>query len=239
MRDKELKQLLQQAYTLTPSKQEYSFLRRYQKRRISMTQILRIELKYMGLRSLLAGLIVWAMLAGLILTGGGAKAKWIIASILPVLSLLLTAMGGRSERYGMEELEASSRFSLRMLRMTRMCLLGICSLVITLGTTGMFRAYVETGFLRSFCLVSIPYLLNVWGCLWLIRRWHAKENIYGCIGLTMITCLLPSLVQSLQAMESMSDGFIYTALVALTAAACREAWVYAAMSPADVADSGF
>lgn len=186
MKDKELKQTLHQAYAITPSQKEYSFLRRYQKRQISVIQVLKIELKYMGVKSLLAGLIVWMILRGLTLTGGNTKIKWVIASILPVFSLVLTEFGGRSEKYGMEELEASSRFSLRLVRMIRMCLLGIFSFIMTFGTTMMFYPYLENGFFQSFCLVSIPCMVNIWGCLWLIRNWHARENIYGCIGITWL-----------------------------------------------------
>lgn len=239
MKDKELKQMLHQAYAITPSKKEYSFLRRYQKRQISVIQVLKMELKYMGVKSFLTGLIIWMILRGLMLTGGNAKIKWMMASILPAFSLVLTDFGGRSERYEMEELEASSRFSLRMVRMIRMCLLGIFSFVMILGTTMMFYPYLESGFLQSFCLVSIPYMLDIWGCLWLIRNWHAKENTYGCMGITMVTCLLPFFVQKLHIINDMSQGFIYTILVIIVLASCKEAWAYAGMCPFDAAGEIF
>lgn len=239
MKDKKLKQTLHQTYAITPSQKEYSFLRRYQKRQISVIQVLKIELKYMGVKSLLAGLIIWTILKGLTLTGGNTKIKWVIASILPVFSLVLTEFGGRSERYGMEELEASSRFSLRLVKMIRMCLLGIFSFIMILGTTMMFYPYLENGFLQSFCLVSIPCMVNIWGCLWLLRNWHARESIYGCIGITMVTCLMPSLVQNLHIINNMSQGFIYTILVIIVLAICKEAWAYVGMSLADAADENF
>ena len=227
MTDREVKEILKKAYAVAPSEREKIFLKAYEKRSRSFMAALRLEFRYMGLKNVLAGLVLCTVLLALVwVKAGDTRLKWNIASILPLFALTATELVGRSERYGMAELETASRFSLRTLRMARMLILGGISLLVLLGGGVIFRKYLQVDPVLTVGLVGIPYLLNVSGCLWLTRKWHARESIYGCAGITVIACLLPSFGEVMQTNGQVNAGMVWPLMLFLAAATVREAILY-------------
>lgn len=55
---------------------------------------------------------------------------WLISGLTPLLALTIIAESGRSECYGMAELEMATRFSLRSVTLARLGILGIMELII-------------------------------------------------------------------------------------------------------------
>lgn len=62
MTNKELKKRLKNAYKTMPSEREKAFIRKYEKRRMQIFDVLKIEIKYMGLKSFLTGLFLCILL---------------------------------------------------------------------------------------------------------------------------------------------------------------------------------
>ena len=225
MTDREVKRLLKNAYTVTASEKEEAFVKTYERRSRQFLPVLMLELKYMGIKSLFAGVFLCMTLFALV-RQSDVRVQWTISSILPLFALILSALFGRSERYGMEEFEAASRFSLRFIRMTRMLILGTISFLLILVCSCVLKKYIGIRPMITVCFVAFPYLFNVWGSLLITRIWHAKENIYGCVGVTVLSCLMPLIAEFIKLWTYVSDIMAYLAMLILLAVTVRESILY-------------
>ena len=106
MKNSELKAMLQNAYAVNPTEKENCFVRKYERRHMRFRDVLVLELKYMGIKSVAAGVILCAVLF-FFARQGDVRVKWMASSLLPLFALLPSAIVGSSERYGMQELEES------------------------------------------------------------------------------------------------------------------------------------
>lgn len=225
MTDRQLKHALKSAYQIQPSEQGRAFLRRYEKRSLQMHAVIKTELRYMGMKSLLAGVFLCAILF-CVARQGDIRVQWTASSVLPLFALVLSAIVGKSERYGMEELEASSRFSLRFVRLIRMLIVGVLSCAVIFILAGILRKLSGFGSMMTVCFVGFPYLLNVWGSLLITRKWHAKDNIYGCVGMTICSCLLPFFAKFTELWSYIDMRMIYPAMFLLLMLTIRESILY-------------
>ena len=225
MTDREVKRLLKNAYTVTASEKEEAFVKTYERRSRQFLHVLVLELKYMGIKSLFAGILLCMILFGLA-RQGDVRVQWTISGILPLFALILSALFGRSERYGMQEFEAASRFSLRFIRMTRMLILGTISFLLILVCSCVLKKYIDIHPMITVCFVGFPYLFSVWGSLLITRKWHAKENIYGCVGVTVLSCLMPFIAEFVKLWTYISDIMAYLAMLILLAVTVRESILY-------------
>lgn len=225
MTDKEVKLLLKTAYTVTASEREKKFIKTYERRSRQFMNVLGLELKYMGIKSLLAGIILCAILF-VLARQSNDSVKWTISSILPLFALIPSTLFGRSERCGMEELEAASRFSLRFIRMTRMLILGFISFILIIVCTCILRKFSGISPMITVCFVGFPYLFNVSGCFLITRKWHAKENIYGCVGTTFISCLIPFIAEIIKLWSNMNGTIAYIAMLIVFVVTVRESILY-------------
>ena len=225
MTDREVKRLLKNAYAITASEKEKVFVKTYERRSRQFLHVLMLELKYMGIKSLFAGAFLCTILFALV-RQGDVRVQWTISSILPLFALIFSALFGRSERYGMEEFEAASRFSLRFIRMTRMLILGTISCLLILVCTCILRKFLGISPMITVCFVGFPYLFNVWGSLLITRKWHAKENIYGCMGVTVLSCLMPFVAEFVKLWTYISSITAFLAILILLAVTVRESILY-------------
>ena len=212
MTERELKKQLKNVYSFEESNSGKAFVRKHEQRGMHLGEIMLLETKYLGLRSAGCGLALCLMLF-LIAKTGSVHSMWVLSSILPICVLACITAIDKSERYGMGEFEATSRFSLRMIIATRMMILGIFSLVIIVLGTVVIKSVFDIGLLQVLNCICLPYLLNIMGCLIVIRRWHARENIYGCCGVTFATCIIPYLVERSEYISSVSQGWIGAVMV--------------------------
>lgn len=151
---------------------------------------------------------------------------WIMSSIIPALVLLPVTAIGRSERCGMEELEAASRFSLRFVRLMRMPILGCISLVLIAAVSCYLKVQLQISISEILYFVGFPYLITVWGCMLITRKWHAKENIYGCIGVTVLSCILPFIADTLKLRSIIPEYAAYAALLVVFVVTVKEMIMY-------------
>lgn len=197
MTDNELKKRLKNAYETIPSEKEKVFIKKYEKRRMQIFDVLKLEIKYMGLKSCFTGPFLCILLF-LATKNGQPQFMWIMSSVIPTLVLLTVTAIGSSRRCGMEELEAACRFSLKFIRMIRMMIFGSISLVIIVAVSHFLKVQLHISILETLSFVGFPYLINVWGCLLISRKWHSKENMYGCIGVTVMSCILPFIIDTMK-----------------------------------------
>ena len=119
-----LKKELQMLYQPPDPVRKQEFLQRMPESRMSNMEFLRSQTGYIRKWN-------W-LISAAVLTGGICAAfdknrmyTGILAAMLPVLALSFVAEGSRSVRYGMEELEMVSRFSLKAVLMAKFMILGL------------------------------------------------------------------------------------------------------------------
>lgn len=225
MTDKELKHMLKNAYDLPSTDREKSFIRKHEKRSLRIIEILITELRYMGIRSVPAGLMLFALLFVIARTDN-IDVVWMLSSFVPVCALIPMTFLSRSERFGMEELEAATRFSLRFVRIVRMFIMGIFSTILLL-IIGI-ALYVTSGIsgTEHVVFVVFPYLASAYGSMVVTRKWHSKENIFGVLAVCMFGGLLPSVIKAMELAAQLSDGVFILMIFLLLGAMFRECVLY-------------
>lgn len=179
--NRQLKQEIKKAFAFPePDRQEkVRFLRTLARPPLGMRQFIFTQLTY--LRKRIVVLSVSLLLPAL--TGAhriDPDTLWVLSALIPFLGLLAVAESTRSAMYGMQELEMSARFSLKSVMLARMSILGlldglvICCLVPLCRRSSM--SLLQTGI-----YLLVPYLLTVNVSLWLTRRFHGREALYGCM----------------------------------------------------------
>lgn len=191
MKDKDLIKSISLAYDVKPSKEGKKFIREHQQRRIRLFDVIRMELSHLNWLCVLGLLILLS--TSFLVCERLPKSAWAYGSLIPFFVLLSVISFGRSERYGMNEIESASRFSKTFIKMVRLFISGtfsaialiICSLIMN------YSLGINVSFILM--LVIVPFLLNTYGSMVIIRRWHSKNNIYGCVALSVGCSLLPLL----------------------------------------------
>lgn len=161
------------------------------------------------------------------LVGAGFLKKdmlWCISACMPILALALVAESGRSERWGMAELEMSTRFSRKSILLARLGILGLADLLLfflllPLAYMNGDRSLLETG-IYMLC----PYLLTVFLGLWASRRVHGRECAWVCGAIALGVSLGNTLMyQSIQGFYA-PTGFRWwaAAFVLLSLGAARQ-----------------
>lgn len=193
--NRELKNMLQAAFEAPEPAGRREFLRRYPPQSISIPQFLRIQTTY--IRRWVWVFSILLFLAAVI--GSGYLEKnmlWCISSFMPILALTVVTESGRSMVYGMDEMEMTTRFSLKSVLLARMGILGSANLVVIhilmlLVFRGSGMPILQTG-----AYILWPYLLTTYLGLWVVRKVRGKESIYMCAGIAAFVCLGNVVTQS-------------------------------------------
>ncbi len=117
------------------------------------------------------------------LVGAGYLKKdmlWCVSACMPLLALAPVTESGRSERWGMAELEMSTRFSRKSILLARLGILGLADLLLFFLL--LLLAYVngDSSLLETGIYMLCPYLLTVFLGLWISRRVHGQECAWVC-----------------------------------------------------------
>lgn len=225
MKNREIKKGLRKLYSLEESERERLFLLHYEKGKQPIFEVVLRELRYMGLRSLVGGGCL-VFLLYLIASTANSEIMWCMSGILPIGVLLSLSMLNRSERYGMGELEMACRFSLEFLRAVKLLILGVFSLMILVIASCVYSSLLNLRFWDSLLYIAIPYLLNVCGGLCICRKWHSRESLFGCIGMTMLSCLIPYIYERVLFLKQLPGAVYGVSLVVLFLFAIRQAMLY-------------
>lgn len=225
MTDKDMKQLLKNAYQISPSVRERDFLKMYENRSMHIWDVFVLEIKYMGIRSILSGVML-ILVIGLIYLSENPQLMWYVSGILPVVGLLLISGLGKSERYGMQELEGVARFSVCAVKAIRIFIVGGISLIIVTAISVLLQGKTGVGFMTILGFIGTPYMLNAWGNLMITRRLHGKDNLYGCLAVAGVSCMLPMLMEKAIQLGVIQPIVILLVLAAAFALTVRESVLY-------------
>lgn len=221
MTDKELKYMLKNAYILPETGGSQIFIKKHEKRSRQLRDVIKREFLYMGIKSILAGLILCGLFM-VVAIKGDEKMMWIMSSMLPICSLLPMIYILGSGNYGMSELEAASRFSLKFIRLIRMFILGIFSSVIILSGSIFLRDLWDHGMLDVVIYMLFPYLVSIWGNLFIARKWHGIESTIGVPLICIATGFLPTIIRELRSVRITPDYMYVILTVIIMVAAVKE-----------------
>lgn len=105
---------------------------------------------------------------------------WVIASCTPILAMTLLSETGRSERYQMDELERSTRFSLRSVILGRFAILGLTNLLVLCLLIPISLLNTTINPLAGGLYITTPFLLTVCIGLAITRTYRGQTALYGC-----------------------------------------------------------
>lgn len=149
---------------------------------------------------------------------------WCICSFMPLLALSVITESGRSETFGMAELELSTRFSLRSVVLARLGILGTANLLLLCLLLPLAFMNSRATLLQTALYMMCPYLLTAFSGLWTMRRIRGRESVFLCAGIAV--CISFGNILIHQAFPSMYDGIHLlwwaAALMLCTAGAVRQ-----------------
>lgn len=215
--------LLSEGFTPPKPRGKRGFLRRAPVPRISMGRFLLGQLRYIRPWVWAAALAATVIpMLGLKLLEGNSLAA--ACAMSPVLAMLLITETGRSQTWGMVELEQASRFSLKSVVLARAIALGAVSGVglLALTLSGAANLGLSPGKVGVYMLC--PYLSAAYLSLWVCRRLRGREAGSICLGIGSFVSLcfgaLPGFSRWL--FEDRVLAFWVIACAALAAAVFRE-----------------
>lgn len=105
-----------------------------------------------------------------------------VLALTPFLATVSVVESFRSRMYGMEELEMSSRFSLKSILLARMCIMGIENILVGLLVALLVPGNMFQTVLRLF----VFYLVSAYGCFRVVRGMTGKEGVVICFGIATV-----------------------------------------------------
>ena len=225
MTDREIKEMLKNAYTLSESQNEKRFVRKYEKRSLQILEIIKLEIRYMGVQSIMSGM-VFTVLMWMIAKTENMDLIWAVSSMIPVCAMVPMILLSRSERNGMFELEASTRFSLRFVRLVRMFIVGIITMGLFIALGIVLKAIAILSGEDYLIMVVIPYLVSDLGAMSVTRKWHRKDNVIGIFALCIFCSFLPHAIRGIRIAGQLPDVFIGIVIIMLVALVIRECILY-------------
>lgn len=192
MTDRELKKMIANAYEVEPSYDKEKFLKQFRSRELHIWDVICQQSRGIGLINLIVSLLVLFIIWQILLRFDGSDILEFarISSLIPVIAIAAISGMGRSEKYGMDELEMSTRFSLRTVMSARLIIVGVIDLALLILLLIIFGRCTDLGMLQALMVLTIPYLLTAWGCLLITRKMHNSMEIGVCFVYGMMVCLM-------------------------------------------------
>lgn len=225
MTDKEIKRMISNAYMLPETDKGRSFVRNHEKRSLRIMDILKVEFRYMGIPSVFSSLFLWVLFL-IVSRTRDMDVIWIVSALIPLCAIVPMILLSGSERYGMDELEASSRFSLRYVRLVRMLIIGLFTIGVFGGIGIIMKTISFISCIDYMIFVVIPYLLSDFGAMLVARKWYGKENIFGIIAVCVLGSLIPYGIRMIRNAGRLPDVILVSLTVFLLVAVIGECVLY-------------
>lgn len=225
MTDREIKAMLKNAYAVPESLEGKKFVRKHEKRSLQIWEIIKIEFRYMGVQSIISAgiftILMWA-----IAKTENVDLIWGVSSMIPVCAMIPMVFLSKSERYGMHELEASTRFSLRFVRLVRMFIIGIITMGLFAAVGIVLKTMMALSGMDYLTMVVIPYLISDLGAMIVTRKWHGKGNVIGILAVCVFSCFLPFLIREIRIAGYLPGVILGIAIFTLVVLLIRECILY-------------
>lgn len=164
----------------TPRRKK-DFLKKYGIENINMFDVIVNQFHYISKSTWIfsALFFVFSLFVGRYAT---SEYIWVIFSIIPFFVTISITESMRSFRYGMNELEMVTRFSLKSIIYAKMFILGVCNVLLLFIIAG----FMESGVFANILYMLVPYLITASGGFMIVRKFRGNEGNYLCCGLSII-----------------------------------------------------
>ncbi len=146
---------------------------------LSYGKFLTGQLKYMRKYNFLISLVLF----GIALAGTGSMNRdilWVLSAFVPFLALSAVLEGRKSTRFGMEELELASKFSMKSVLMARLMILGISDALLLGVVLPVMLMSGKKEVLYTGVYILLPYLMAAFWGLYLTRKVRGGEEETLC-----------------------------------------------------------
>lgn len=175
---------LQQGFAPPSPAKKREFLRRFSAPAPRLSDVLWAQLGYIQTWVWILSGVIYAATVLMMFTDFPYLLQ-VLSACTPLLALTIVSESSRSSRYGMEELELSTRFSLKTVVLARLIPLGcvhpIGLLLLSLGFGRPHAAILYT---------TAPFLLTAFLGLSVTRKYRSHEALYACGGIAFGISLL-------------------------------------------------
>lgn len=216
MTDKQLKKALKWAYQPPEPEKKNTFLRRFSPPGMTTMEFLRIQAGFICRWNWLVGpcILVLSLLWAL---QQPRESVWFVSALIPYAAAATAAELGRSTRWGMDELELSTRFSLKAVTLARLGILGLGNLALMALLTPVIALWGELSWLATGACILCPYCLAAFLSLWLARRFRGPENAYVCLCASGLVSALYAAADHLPRLQILLDWRLCMALTLVLA----------------------
>lgn len=183
MQKRGIKQELSAAFATPKPRKKELFLQQYPAPAISNLTLLIRQIRYMRWTIVLLSGMVFAIVL-LCSFSANPTLLWMGAAASPFIALSVLTARCRSYRHGMEELEFSTRFSLKSVMLARLAALAglhavlLLVLLMVLGSRGFHL-------LRSGLYLLLPYCTTISIALPLTRKFHGEKLPRLCVTIAL------------------------------------------------------
>lgn len=184
------KEELKQAFAAPPPLQKQKFIRQLQQPSMCIQEFLFSQLGYIRKWIWCVSVLIFsiAVLGTAIFS---LDMVWGISALTPLLALTLISESGRSESYGMAELEMATRFSLRSVILARLLILGLLNLILLCLLIFLGFWNNELSPFAVGLYIITPFLLTAFAGLCIVRKFRGREAGYTCVGIAAcISCFV-------------------------------------------------
>lgn len=195
MTNRTIKEELKKIYQPPVPQQKNTFLKRVYKMSVSVAsteittpQFLLSQLRYIRPWGWIVSISVF-IIALFMIDSLENEAGWAISALIPFVSVSLIAELHRSVHFKMDELEQSSRFSLKAVVFARLCILGLSNLFLLSVLAPFMIGLCQISAIDAVVYLLCPYTMTSFLCLLILRYWHSNENILACAGISIIVSL--------------------------------------------------
>lgn len=215
--DNRLKKDLKQIYAAPEPLRKNEFIRKIPESENTFMNFLWLQAGYIRKWNwVMAGLFFLGALWGTRILEG--EAIWMISGCTPFLALTTVTEGNRSVMYGMEELELSARFSMKSVILARLGVLGVVNALLLSVLFPIVCIWGQADIYYGSVCVFLPYLLNAFLNLFIVRKVHVRESQYICVGITILVSVMYFILSRVQYMIFMLlDYWVWGAFMAVLA----------------------
>ncbi len=174
--NKKLKKQLTAIYSVPEPLHKNEFLKAHRRCEIGIGKLYLSQLEFMSPVTWIVSVVILILILKFAM-GADGTALWVLSSLTPALAVTALTENHKSEIYRMDELEMSTRFSLKTVVMVRMSILGFFHSVILC----LISVFISTGAIRALVYMLVPYLLTVNIGSMICRKLQGNEAVYGIL----------------------------------------------------------
>lgn len=222
---RQFKKQLSEAFDAPEPERKKEFLRTVPVQKMSTAEFIISQAGFIRKR-------IWILSAAVIIpviygaANASSDAVWIASAFIPFLALLLVSETSKSVTYGMYELEMASRFSLRSAVSARLIILGLLDLLILCIVTPLCAYFENDSVVQTGLYFAVPYLLTAFSGLQIVRKFHGRDNIYGCLAAAVLISCADGLLRFNLRSAFSPENTVWWAAAALVLAVLLAGCVY-------------